>query len=736
MSKNAHVRPQTAKAGTYDIDTPARRLVAGTFAVTAAFCGAARAERPGSTARTDAPGPDAATTDDGAPLSTIEVVASPLRPDHADTQSANTIGPDELAQQNLTRLQDALGNVPGLTLNAGEGGAHGDAINLRGLSLPNDFFLDGLRDTGQYQRDTFALESVDVLLGPASVLFGWGSTAGAVNAISKKPMLQPLATAELAVGNAAHLRATADLNVPFADTAAARISAMEERSGIAGRDVVRNRRSGAAPTIQWGIGTADRVTLGLLHQTQDDIPDSGLPFVDGAPARVDPRNFYGLADYDRTRTDVSMATLRVEHDFDDEFSIVSSFRAAQDSFAYRLSAPHLDNDDTPMPAPGTPLANIRVYRDQPSSTGSQSQWIGRTELRGELGAGGNAQEIAAGLELSRQGARIDHLFNGIDRIAPTPLESPDPFEEAPVSLAVTGSTRAAARDAALYLTDRIALGAAWEVDLAARADQVESQFSEDSTASAFERTDRRLSPRAAAVYSPSARQTYSVAYGASFNPAVTYLSLAPSNLSLAPETDRSFQIGGRWVLARAASTGHATALSAALYDTKLANARVADPGDPTVQLAPFDQRVRGLELALAGEVAPGWNLTAGYTHIDARTSGSTDPLALGRRVANTPQDAFNAWSNVALGPAWNAGIGLRYLGHRFADADNTAGVPATRVCNAMLAYRADRRLGLQLNIDNLANARTFNSIYYAAPDENHAVPGPARSIILTVRLTY
>jgi catecholate siderophore receptor len=76
--------------------------------------------------------------------------------------------------------------VPGITINAGEGGAHGDSVNLRGISVPDSFFLDGLRDIGLYQRDTFDEEAVEVLLGPSSVLFGRGSTAGVINQVTKQ----------------------------------------------------------------------------------------------------------------------------------------------------------------------------------------------------------------------------------------------------------------------------------------------------------------------------------------------------------------------------------------------------------------------------------------------------------------------------------------------------------------------------------------------------------------------
>jgi outer membrane receptor for monomeric catechols len=104
------------------------------------------------------------------------------------SQSTDTVDNKELAEQNLSLMQDALRNVPGITLNSGEGGAHGDSVNLRGLSIPDSFFLDGVRDIGQYQRD---------------------------------------AAISVSGGQADYWRGTGDFNLPLSATAAARVTLMD-----------------------------------------------------------------------------------------------------------------------------------------------------------------------------------------------------------------------------------------------------------------------------------------------------------------------------------------------------------------------------------------------------------------------------------------------------------------------------------------------------------------------------
>lgn len=94
-----------------------------------------------------------------------------------------------LDDEGVTTMREALRNVPGVSLAAGEGGQQGDNLSIRGFNAQNDFYLDGMRDFGSYYRDPFNLQSIEVLEGPASVLFGRGSSGGAVNQVSKQPQL-------------------------------------------------------------------------------------------------------------------------------------------------------------------------------------------------------------------------------------------------------------------------------------------------------------------------------------------------------------------------------------------------------------------------------------------------------------------------------------------------------------------------------------------------------------------
>ena len=132
-------------------------------------------------------------------------------------QSINVVPASVIQEQGVNNLEDALKNVPGITLNSGEGGTHGDLVNLRGFSVSDDYFLDGLRDTGLYTRDSFDYESVEVLKGPSSTLFGRGTTGGVINQVTKSPELYPIDDFALTGGTNAEIRATGDVNYVLGD---------------------------------------------------------------------------------------------------------------------------------------------------------------------------------------------------------------------------------------------------------------------------------------------------------------------------------------------------------------------------------------------------------------------------------------------------------------------------------------------------------------------------------------
>jgi catecholate siderophore receptor len=690
-----------------------RRLSATSLAVGALLSAGARAEG------------DIAMSDDGqAPLPGLEVTGTTIHSTLDAPQSIDTIEDKDLAEQDLTLIQDALRNVPGITLNSGEGGAHGDSINLRGLSIPDSFFLDGVRDIGQYQRDTFNSEAISVVLGPASAVFGRGSTAGVINSISKQPSLAPSAAISVSGGMAGYWRGTGDFDLPLSDTAAARVTVMDQQNGVVDRDQVYYRRYGVAPTLALGIGTATRLTLSYFKEEENNLPDYGIPFIDGAPAAVNRSNYYGLVNYDSTRTNTNIGTIRYEHDISDDTTLSDSARYGNYGFQYLVSGSYLGNDFVAPPPPGTPYADIYVSRDQPSSGGTTSLAINRTDLTTKFDIAGIKNALTAGLELSKEQSNVTRFMNGLDDIAPTPLLNPDGFNTPPTPLAPYSNPKGRGSDVSVYALDSIVIGPKWNADAGLRWDRFASNFSEAYTGTSFDRTDTFVSPRLALIFKPDDAKSIYLSYGTSYNPAIEYLIIAPSDNSLSPEKTSALELG-----AKVNILGGKAELTGAVFDTLVTNVRNSDPDDPTVQSAPFDQRVKGVELGINGYVSDKVEVTANYTHLNDRITASTDPLSLGKVAPNTPHDAVNVWTTVEPTTAWTVGAGMTGVSHRYADTENTAGVPSYVTFNAMASYQVNEHLKVQLNLNNVTDKLYFTGLYYTGVAENHALPSAGRNLI-------
>ena len=372
-------------------------------------------------------------------------------------QSITVVTGKLMAAQGTTNLEDALRNVPGITLNAGEGAARGDTVNLRGFSAFNDFFLDGIRDAAVYTRDDFDLQSVEVLKGPGAVLFGRGSTGGAINQVSKAPLPTPFENVSTEIGSNDLYRATADLDTPIGSTAAVRLNLMGQSSAVAERDDVRNRRWGVAPSVAFGIGDHDSLIFAYLHQQEDDVPDTGIPFVDGQPAPVRREAFFGLA-ADRATTDVDILTARYGHDFNDGLSLEDTLRYAHYEFDYQFASPNLGDN---LPTAATPLSDILVARDAPDSSGVETNLDDQADLTARFNTGFVAHTLVAGIELARQAADIERYRNPFDSdnnwVPETPLLNPDPYETRPTE-PVASRQNTVAPSAGAYVIDTLGLG--------------------------------------------------------------------------------------------------------------------------------------------------------------------------------------------------------------------------------------------------------------------------------------
>ncbi len=262
-----------------------------------------------------------------------------------------------LRDRAVTNINDALRSVTGISIGAGEFSWQGNNPSIRGFVARNDIFLDGIRDFGSYARDPFNLQSVEVLKGPASILFGRGSTGGVINQPTKVPMLEDFIQGSAVFGTDYTRRGTIDVNrvIPeLGANTAFRFNLMGHAQSVAGRNVGKQARFGVAPSLATGIGTPTRLNVSYFNQTANDVPDYGLPWFGAEVAPV--RATELLRVHNRLAQDLGQCRhgAEFEHDYSSAFTIRNTTRYAHYTRDFRISEPIISAPTT------TPLDQVNV----------------------------------------------------------------------------------------------------------------------------------------------------------------------------------------------------------------------------------------------------------------------------------------------------------------------------------------------------------------------------------------
>ncbi len=663
--------------------------------------------------------------------------------------------------QGVTTLRDALRNVPGISIAAGEFSSQGDSLTIRGFTARGDIYLDGMRDFGSYYRDPFFLDDVQVLKGPASILFGRGSTGGVVEQDSKLPTLSPFIAGTASFGTDMTKRLTADVNEPVATLgpgAALRINLMANDSGVADRDIARNTRFGIAPTLAFGLGTPTRLTLSYLHQTEYDIPDYGVPWLYqgvagqgnglARPANVSQDNYYGFQHGDYLRTNVDIPTVKFEHDFGDALSFRDQLRYGHYTRQFNITEPQIDIPGTNTPllvAPGTPLNTLAVTRNQLYGTSLETSLDNQSDLTARFRTGFVNHTLVTGIELVRETSdpvRYTTLFSPA-LSSMTPLVTPNPGQSYNASTYLASRTNTTADTEAIYALDTLTLSPQWQVMAGLRLDRFHANFQQvafndpltgtGAATTNLSHTDEMPSWRGALIYKPTPNGSIYFDAGTSFDPSAEQLSLTPATGSLAPEKNTSFELGTKWDLMH-----QALSVTAALFHTDQTNVREVDPNNPLFDILVGNAVAKGVELGAVGRITEHWQVTAGYAYTFSEVNQSPQD-DLGQRLANVPMHTANLWTTYTLASKVTLGGGVDYVSSRFAaTTPTTAGgvnfwkeVPGYWTLSAMAKYPINEHTDIQLNVYNLTNNKYYDQVQSA-----HTIPGAGTSALVTVSFKY
>jgi catecholate siderophore receptor len=648
----------------------------------------------------------------------------PLR----DTPQSITVVPKELMEERgVTTLREALRNVPGISIQAGEGGGpQGDNLTIRGFNARSDIYIDGMRDFGQYARDPFNLEAVEVLKGPSSLVFGRGSTGGVINQVTKVPGRDPLIASSFSLGTDMTKRLTADVNqpIPGLDGAALRINALVHDSEVADRDFISNTRWGVAPSISFGIGGPTQFTFSYFHLYQNNVPDYGHPYLFGRPAPVPRNTFFGFAPFNQEQAIADVATATISHEFSSAFKIRNQLRYAQYTREAFVSPPRIFG----TPTPATPLAQIFTTGGNTGRDSIDTLLLNQTDATVNFSTGFLRHTVVGGIEIGRETSN----FTGLTFTAvPANINNQSLVNPAntvfPVGR-ITGSsnTRTTGDTFAVYALDTVKLGEQLELIGGIRYDRFDADFENSFGNVQFSRLDTMVSYRAGIVYKPMKIGSIYFAYGTSFNPSAEALSLAANNANLDPEETRSFELGTKWDV-----LNEKLSLRGALFRVEKTNARTPDPANNAINVLDGVQQVDGFEVEAAGTILPGWQVFAGYAYLDSEILRSNTAGETGKDVQNVAPHNFTLWTTYDLPFGVQIGGGLLYVDGRFGNNTNAVSVPSYLRFDATIGWRITESVDVRLNFFNLTD-----EFYYDAITGGMAVPGAGRSALLTTNVRF
>ena len=668
-------------------------------------------------------------TADEAPVMTLPKYTEPL----VDVpQTISVISEKVLQDQGTETLRDALRNVAGISLAAGEGGAQGDNLTIRGFTARNDIFLDGMRDFGSYYRDSFNYEDVDVLQGPTGVTFGRGSTGGVVNQESKVPVDRSFINGTLVFGTDATRRITADINEPLGKETAFRLNLMGVDQGTAGRDIAQNRRFGVAPSLAFGLGTNTRLTLSYLHEQADDTPDYGIPWLFNGPAPVERSNYYGFEHGNYLRTNVDILTAKAEHDFSPNIKLRNQARFGH----YRRAVDITEAKVAGTLTPETPLDDINVTRNQIAVNSLETFLSDQLDATFDFNTGSLKHTVVAGVEGGRETSSPTRFaWSGVPG---TSLLNPDESQPFSGTSAISSDVHAISISVGAYAVDTIRVGRHIDLVGGIRFDRFDTDYNSQSPTAGlaqFSRVDQEPTYRAAFVYKPVNDGSIYFDYGTSFNPSAETLALSAGTADLDPEKNRTYEVGTKWDL-----PSKRLSVAASVFQTTKLNARETSPTNPLLVVLAGNQRVNGFQVAVTGRITDRWQLLSSYAYLDGKVvSSQFFPAAVGAQLANVPKNTFNLWTTYRLPWRFIAGAGTQFVDSRTASStvplDPTTHlvkqIPSYWVFNAMANHPITERISLQLNLYNLANR-----YYFDEPHPGHIIPGPAFTALVGLNFKF
>jgi catecholate siderophore receptor len=639
-------------------------------------------------------------------------------------QAITVITAQQIDDQALRSVADVLTYVPGAAPGTGEGNR--DQITLRGNNTTADFFVDGIRDDVQYYRDLYNADRIDVLKGPNAMIFGRGGGGGVVNRVTKRSSLTPYRAFSASGDSEGGFRIAGDVDQPLAANIGLRVNGVYE-DGESFRHGVELERYAVNPAIGFAAGEDTRIDLSYEYLHDRRTTDRGVPADGGRALDGARRTFFGDPALSFALADVHLASFAVEHRPSEGLTIRNRTHYADYAKFYQNVFPS-DLDEA------TGQVRLSAYND----TTRRENLFSQTDLVWDAELAGIDQTILFGFEFGRQegtSRRRNGFFQPGDTATfDVPVGSPTiaanvVFRPVNANAARTPASFNAseASIAAVYLQDQIRLSDRVEIVTGVRFDSFGLEVENLNNGQRFSRTDRLFSPRVGLIVKPAADLSLYASYSRSFLPSAgdQFSSLDLTSEALKPERFDNYEIGAKWAPLKGLLA------TAAAYQLDRTNTRAAGPRPGEIVLTGA-QRSRGLELGLQGDIAEGWQISAGYAVQEAKIVRTTAAAPEGREAPLVPRHQFSMWNRYDVSSQLGFGLGVIARSKTFASISNAVTLPGYARLDAALFYTLGRGVEAQLNVENLLGARYFAT----AHNDNNIAPGAPVTGRATLRFRF
>lgn len=611
-----------------------------------------------------------------------------------------------IEDQRITNLGEALRNVPGAIQSGNSSSRGNNALpQIRGFSSQGNITTNGLSNTNNIDGGfNFAnVERIEVLKGPASVLYGAGSLGGTVNLVAKKPLAEPYYFIEASAGSYNSYSGAIDLSGPLNDNKTVlyrlNVAALTTESFV---DFYDEQQYIVAPTLSWQI--SDRTKLTLAAEYRDRSKDNGnfgLPFEGTllpSPYGRLPRNLNpSWPEPKRTVISVYQASYELEHHFSKDWELHSSFLFSQEV-----------NDRSTVDV-GDYYPDLRsVNKNYGYNVNRSSTFNFDTYTIGKFQTGSIRHQLLTGF--TDQWSSSSDVGGTGGPYGQFDLYNPVYGERAEIGQYNTSTYASKSKGNAygFYIQDQVTLAENLKLVLGGRYDIANSKggnIGEELTESPQQEA---FSPRVGIVYQPIEPISLYASYSRSFSPQGG--QDFDGNL-FQPERGTQYEVGVKVDLNDKLSA------TLALYDLTRSNVLTGDP-DETLRALEYqvqigEQRSRGIEFDVTGEILPGWNIIANYALTDSKITKDNN-YPVGDELNDVPQHSASLWTKYEIQSGslqgLSFGVGVFYVGDRQATLPNDSRyiLPSYVTTDAAIFYKRDR-FRAALNFKNLFDLYYFES---------------------------